>query len=250
MEETIERLFVATHHLGITGWQRFAEIQTKHAAYGLRTKLDVIFLGARRQSFSQLFGQLGQVFVETLGLNKFERSHSGRYCYRIAGQSTGLIYRAEWRQTLHDVASSAESGSRQTATHHLTQRHQIRLDAVIALRALQADAETGHHFIQYQHRTMLGAQAAQGIQKLWLGCDQIHIARYWLDDHRSDFLAHFGEGAFQSRRIVVIEYRCQCSDFCRHTRRTRLPESQRAGTGFDQQAIGVPVVTTFKFDDA
>ena len=50
--------------------------------------------------------------------------------------------------------------------------------------------------------------------------------------------------------IVVGKGQREVGQFFRHTGRIRLPESQCARAGLDQERIAVPVITAFKLDDA
>ena len=102
-------------------------------------------------------GVSGQAALERVPGNLVEAGQAGGHRHRAAGQGTGLIHGAQRGDLLHDVATAAEGAHRHAAADHLAERREIRRDAVVTLRALRPDAETGHHFVEDQHRAVLRA---------------------------------------------------------------------------------------------
>ena len=97
-----------------------------------------------------------------LRVDLFLRGRSGGECgdacghgERIAAECSGLVDRAERREVVHDVGSSAEGSAGQAAADDLAQRGQVGRDAVDLLRAAEGDAEAGHDFVEDEQRAVL-----------------------------------------------------------------------------------------------
>ena len=117
---------------------------------------------------------------------------------------------------VHDVAAPAECADGHAAADDLAQRGEVGLDAVQALSALRTDAEAGHHFVEYQHRAVLGAQLAQRTQELRFGCDEVHVAGHRLDDDTGDLVALVLEQVLQFRAVVVGQHQRVLRHFRRY----------------------------------
>ena len=195
-------------------------------------------------------GAGGERVVEAGRLDQLQRLQTGGDRDRIARQRARLIDAAERREVGHDVAPAAEGRRRHAAADHLAETREVRRDAVDLLRAAERDAETAHHFVENQHRAVLGAQAPQGLQEFRRGAHEVHVARDRLDDHRGDLVAERLERFFEFRDVVVLEHRGVLGDIGRHARRGRIAEGEQARAGFDQQAIRVTVIAAFELDDA
>ena len=63
-----------------------------------------------------------------------------------------------WGQSVHHLATAAESAYRHPAADDFPETGQIRLHAVISLRARQRHAEAGHHFVDDQRGAKFVAQ--------------------------------------------------------------------------------------------
>ena len=119
---------------------------------------------------------------------------------------------------------------------------QIRLHAVISLRARQRHAEAGHHFVDDQQGAKFVAQRAQARQELRLRRNAVHITGDRLDDDAGDILWILLERRAHRGEVVIGAGQGVFGEISRHARRVRLAEGQRAGTGFHQQAVGMAVV--------
>ena len=84
MEELIEALFVAGHHLRIIAGQALGEVNTKHPADRIAAKSDACFGGSFRQAIDQLRRLRAQIFIEARPLNDIQRCHTGSHRHRIA----------------------------------------------------------------------------------------------------------------------------------------------------------------------
>ncbi|MNZ81428.1 hypothetical protein D3C78_1000940 [compost metagenome] len=97
---------------------------------------------------------------------------------------------------------------------------------------------------------MLVAQGPQAFEETRCRRHAVHVAGHWLDDDAGHVLADFGEHGFY--RVDVVERQGQgvFGECRRYTGRARYALGQCAGTGLDQQAVGVTVVAAFELDDA
>ncbi len=77
------------------------------------------------------------------------------------------------------------------------------MDSVEPLRASVGDAETGHHLIQDQQRSVARGDIAQRFEKSRLRRNAAHIAHHRFHDHAGDLAAMLAKRLFQ--RIGRIE---------------------------------------------
>ena len=93
------------------------------------------------------------------------------------------------------------------------------------------------------------AFAAQGLQEIRGRQDAVHVAGHRLDDHAGDLRADFAEHAPHLLEVIVIERDGVLGQILRHARRGGNTEGEGAGTGLDQQRVGVAVIAAFELDD-
>ena len=75
------------------------------------------------------------------------------------------------------------------------------------------------------------------------------IADDGLEDDRGDGSGVRGEGGFDGGDVVVGQGVREARDLLGYAGRAGDSEGRDAGSGFDQQAIGVAVIAAFKLDD-
>ena len=96
---------------------------------------------------------------------------------------------------------------------------------------------------------MLCAELAAAPHERHRGAHEIHVAGDRLDHHTGQLRPVQREGLFQLRDVVVFEHQRVLHDFRRHAGAGRVAKRRQAGTGLDQQRIGVAVVTALEFDE-
>ena len=150
---------------------------------------------------------------------------------------------------LHHLLLAAEGAYRHAGTDDLAKGGEIRVDVVVTLGTAQGDAEASHHLVQDQQGTELVTDGAQPFQEAGDRRDAVHVACDRLDDDTGDLAAVLGEGF--THRIQIVEDAGQgvFGEIGRNARAVRLTQGQGAGTGLDQQGVGVAVVAALEFDD-
>ena len=103
---------------------------------------------------------------------------------------------------VHDVLAAAERRDGEAATQALGEDGQVRLDAELALRAGQADAETGDHLVEHQHAAVLVAEFAHALEIAWQGQDAAGIGHDRLGQHARDVVALALQGLPQDVEVV------------------------------------------------
>ncbi len=184
------------------------------------------------QPFRQTGGQVGQGGVNARLGHFGQTGVARRHGDRVAGQGPRLVNRAGRRQRFHDFTASAERAHRHTAADDFAETSQIRLHAVIRLRARQRHAEAGHHFINNQQRAEFIAQRTQARQEVRLRRNAVHVAGNRLHDDAGDVLRILLKRLAHRSEIVVGAGQGVFGEVRRDARRVRLAEGQRAGTGF------------------
>jgi hypothetical protein len=119
----------------------------------------------------------------------------------------------------------------------------------MALRAGQADAETGHHLVEHEQRAVLRAQLADALDERHAGAHEVHVAGDRFDDHAGDCGAVLGERCLDLRDVVVFQDQGVLHHLGRHAGAGRVAEGGQARAGLDQQRVGVTVVATLELDD-
>src|SRR5690606_40295591 len=106
---------------------------------------------------------------------------------------------------LHHIAPPTESSYRHATTNHFTQRGNVSLDVVIALRTGMTHTKTCHNFVKNQQAAVFIAHCAEGFQKTGQGGNAVHAASNWLDDDARNLLAERSETISHLLRSVVIQ---------------------------------------------
>ena len=94
------------------------------------------------------------------------------------------------------------------------------------MHALQADAETSHHFVENEYGSDAGAAVAQRLQERFARINQIHIAGDGFDDNGGEFVGIFIQRLVEGFDIVIGQHQRVCGHVGRHTARRRVAESQ------------------------
>jgi hypothetical protein len=153
VEKAVEPCRVAGHHLVVTRHAGgVSKEAAEHRAGMVGGEWNACRICRHAQALAQLFGAREHGLVETGLRDDVERGQARRHRDRVARQCARLVHRAQRRDLLHDGALAAEGAHRHAAADHLAQRGQVGLDAVIALRARQAEPKPGHHLVEYQNR--------------------------------------------------------------------------------------------------
>ncbi len=250
VEEALEALGVATQYVLVAGYTGLiGEEDAEHTADMVHHQRNALLARGGQQARGQVVGQLAQLRVDTRLVDLVQAGVASGHGDRVTGQGTGLVDRAGRCQRFHHLTASAEGAYRHAATDDLAQAGQIRGHVVVLLRATQGDAEAGHHLVDDQQRAILIAQFAQALQEARLRRNAVHVAGHRFDDDTGDLLRILGEGGAYRRQIVVLAGQGMFGEVGRNARRVRLTEGQGAGTGLDQQVVGVAMVAAFELDD-
>ena len=92
-------------------------------------------------------------------------------------------------------------------------------------------------------------QIAQGREEIRRRFDEAHVADDRLDNDTGNLIAAGVKGAFQSLRIVELQYERVSGAAFGHARTARHAMRQGTGTGRDQQAIDMAVIAAGEFYD-
>jgi len=96
---------------------------------------------------------------------------------------------------------------------------------------------------------VLVALLAQAFEEA--GCRRyaVHVAGHRFNDDAGHGLADFSEGLLDCGDVVERQGQGVLGEVCRYACRAWHTLGQQAGTGLDQQAVGVAVVAAFELDD-
>ena len=191
----------------------------------------------------------GQLFVEAGALDDFQRFQAGRHGHGVARQSARLIHAAQRRNAVHDFFFSAHGRHGHPAADDFAHRGHVGRDAVQRLRAAQRHAEACHHLVVNQHCAVLCGGLAQGSDEFGAGAHQVHIARDGFQNHAGNLAGEFVKGLFQRGNVVIRQDDGVLRQIGGNACGAGIAEGEQAGTGFDQQAVGVAVVAALEFDD-
>ena len=104
-----------------------------------------------------------------------------------------MIHGAGWSHHRHDVGPPAVGPHGQAATDHLAHCGEVGGDTEFGLGTAVADAETGHHLVEYQQGAVFFGELADALEEARLGGDKARIAHHWLKNHAGNFTRVFGE---------------------------------------------------------
>ena len=175
--------------------------------------------------------------------------HSRRNGQRITRKRPGLIDGTQRGQLLHDLCRPSKGAYRQPAADNLSQRGQVRLNAVKFLRASVCHPEAGNHLVENEESSLLPGQLAKPGQIARLGRHASHISGNRLDQYAGQFIPVLLKGFLQSRNIVERNRQSQLSQGGRHAGAVGQAQRGHSGAGLGQQRVAVAVVATFEFDD-
>src|SRR5207247_3135589 len=93
MEETIETLAVALHHLGEAARRRIAEIDAEHTADGLRRKDDACLARFGGKTRDEPLSDRFDPVLKTRLVHELQRGEAGCDRHRIPRKRPGLVHR-------------------------------------------------------------------------------------------------------------------------------------------------------------
>ena len=176
-------------------------------------------------------------------------THSGKPCRhrdRISRQGTSLVNSAERSNLLHHIQATAISAHRHAAADNLTERGEIRLNAIETLCAMNPDTETGHDFIDNEQSAMFFSFFRKRLQELRLRRDNAHVASHRFYYHTCDFVTNLVEKFLNARHIVVLERERVLCQVRRHTLAARLARREHSRASLDEQAIAMAMIAAFE----
>src|SRR5260370_31228743 len=140
VEELLEPIRVATlgrlpihHRIG-------REEEGKH-------RTDTIHSDPFRNFRRQLCRALLNYLVDfRMRLQIAEHCNSGAHGHRIAGESSSLIDRSQWRDLAHDIGTPTVGRERKTSADALAERRVLAPDPIKLLRATQRTPDSSHAF--------------------------------------------------------------------------------------------------------
>ena len=207
MEEAVEALAVAGHHVGKAADAALVgEEQAEHGARLRGGEGDAFGVGGCRHAIQQAGGFFCQRLMEAGFAEQVEGGQPCRHGHRVTGQGACLIDRAQRCQVFHDGFLAAKGAHRHTATDDLAQGGHVRGHIVERLGAAQCHPEAGHDFVEDQHAAVVITVLAQGLQERLGGRHAVHVAGHRLDDDGGNLVAVFLEGGFHAGSVVVIQH--------------------------------------------
>ena len=212
------------------------------------------FRSSAFESIDQTLGA-GAQRVKKAGFGDLAQGGQATGCgHRVAAECARLVHRAGRRQLRHDFARTTEGCERHAATNHFAQYRHVGFEAgdqlgVNALGRTERHTETRHHFVKHQQRAVLGAQFAAAFHERHAGAHKVHVACDGFDHHAGQFLAVQGKGFFQLLDVVVFQHQGVADHFRGHPSAGGVAKGGQAGTGLDQQRIGMAVVAAFELDE-
>ena len=88
----------------------------------------------------------------------------------------------------HNLFFTAKGTHRHTASDHLTQACEIRVNAQVSLGTVCTETKPRHDFVKDEDRTVLCAQLAHALEETWLGENAVHVACYRLGDDAGNII--------------------------------------------------------------
>ena len=171
-----------------------------------------------------------------------------RHGHRISGQRSGLVDRAAWRYLLHQGAAAAISAHRHPAADNLAKGNKIGLNAEIFLRTAGRQTEPGDNFVKDKQRAVPVAKSAQSLKKAGRRRDDAHVGRDRLQDDTGDLPRPLVKEGLHCIQTIKLGGEGVFDDVLGYAGGGRMSPGQGRGTGIDQQAVAVPVLTAFKFN--
>jgi len=160
-----------------------------------------------------------------------QRCQPGGNGHGITRQRPGLIDRSGRGEVGHHLRPSAEGRRGQPAAHNFAEGEQVRGDGFQAVPARRRDAESGHHLVADQQRTVARRDSAQAGVEPGLRGHRAHVAGRRLGDHAGDVLALRREHGLDGGEVVVGQDDRLGGLRTGHAGRIGQPERRHAGTG-------------------
>jgi hypothetical protein len=126
---------------------------------------------------------------------------------------------------------------------------QIGPDIEHRLRSARRRAKPGNHLVEDQHDAMPQASFTQPAQKAMRRRNDADVSRDRFDDDRRDGVRVGVDQRVDRRHAVVAREQRLLGHWRRDTGAGRDTQRHRAGPGFHQERIGVPVIAALELDD-
>ena len=172
-----------------------------------------------------------------------------RHGNRVSGQGARLIDGAERCHLLHQLPAAAVGANRHTAADNFAIGHKIGTDTIVLLGAAGCQTEAGNDLVKNEKRAAFVTQLSQALQKAGLGRNNAHVCGNRLHNHRRHLTGIGLQQGCHTTQVIVIRRQGISGNFRRNARRVGSAAGQRAGAGFHQHGIGVPVVAARELDD-
>ena len=111
------------------------------------------------------------------------------------------------------------------------------------------ETEAGHDFVEDEERAVTRGDGANGGEVADVGHDEADVAAVGLENDAGDLAGVGGERGVEGGGVVVGENDGLAGEGGGYAGAVGVAVGERAGTGFDEQRIGMAVVTSRKFDD-
>mmetsp|Transcript_45647 Transcript_45647/g.87311 ORF Transcript_45647/g.87311 Transcript_45647/m.87311 type:complete len:245 (-) Transcript_45647:703-1437(-) len=185
-----------------------AEKQPEHTRDGSAARRMSRLLGDVEQARLQAAGHLVQVLVGAGARQNLKGLDARCHGQRVARERACLVHGPGRRHHLHDLLLPAVRPDRQTPADHLAHGGHVGGDAPVLLCATVRDAESRHHFIEAEHRAVLGGELAQPLQELELGHDEPRVSHHRLQNDARNVLWVLLEDLLHRLQVVVGGAQC------------------------------------------
>src|SRR5437588_11971101 len=103
---------------------------------------------------------------------------------------------------VHDSGAPAKSTDGEPAADYFAERSQVRANAKEFLGAATSHAETGHHFVENQERTVAVAFVAKCLKKIFARKIEAGVGGNWFENDCCDRFRIFMKGCAHGFDIV------------------------------------------------
>src|SRR5690606_10372100 len=118
-----------------------------------------------------------------------------------------------------------------------------------ALDAGAVETEAGHHFVENEQRALARAEFADERKVIGVGHDEADVAAIRFENDARDLAGVRGERGFEGRAIVVVYDDRLLGEGSGDAGAVGMAVRERTGAGFDEERVGVTVVTAGEFYD-
>src|SRR5258705_10048261 len=162
------------------------EVQAPHRSRVSHGDRDAVPLRERAQASYQARRLLFQILIKT-GTTRLPQGRESRgHRDRIPRERARLVNRPFGGDPFHQVRAATVGAHRKPAAHDLAERGEVRAHPKALLGAPAGHAESCHHLIKDQERTVLVTHGAQRRMKVGIRTDEPGIPDVRLDDDRRD----------------------------------------------------------------